>query len=267
VLTDSADPSCDDCAAFAAAGLRIVLTVAHRTDVATPATVPPDLAAYRTDVRRALTASRPSLLVVENEENAPKYYSGTADQYAEQLRAACEESHALEIPCTDGGLQSPSVAVLTYQHYVDTGRTDAAASYARRTFGARALAGLDSPAGAAATKAQADRLRTFLDAVAGSGADYVNFHWYLEDAEALGETIDYLEQATGLPAVCNEMGQRNEDPRLPVRLLSAAVDRGLRFVVWFSIDSLHARALNQPDGSLRPNGVAVRGFIVDRYGR
>jgi hypothetical protein len=45
------------------------------------------------------------------------------------------------------------------------------------------------------------------------------------------------------------------------------VDRGLRFVVWFSIDSLHARALNQPDGSLRPNGVAVRGFIVDRYGR
>jgi hypothetical protein len=218
-------------------------------------------------VRRAIAAYRPTLLVVENEENAPKFYAGTPEQYADQLRAACEVAHDEGLPCTDGGIQSPSVAVLTYQHYVDTGQAATAASYAARVFGPQMLADLATPAGAAAVQAQAERLRTFLDGVASSGADYVNFHWYLEDAQALGETIDYLEEATGLPAVTNEMGQFDENPAVPERLLRTAFDRGLPFVVWFSIDGLRARALNDPDGALRPNGIAVRELIVDRYGR
>jgi hypothetical protein len=266
VLTTSAPGTCEECPAIAAAGLRNVLTVANRTRVTAPATFPPDLADYQNAVGQAIAAYRPALLVVENEENAPKFYAGTPQQYGAQLRAACEVSHRMDVPCTDGGLQSPSVAVLTYQHYVDTGQADAAASYARRTFGPQAIADLHTPAGAAAIRAQAVRLRAFLDAVTASGADYVNLHWYLQDAQALGETIDYMEEATGLPAVCNEMGQLNEDPDVPVRLLRTAVDRGLPFIVWFSIDGIHARALNEPDGSLRPNGMAIRAFVADRYG-
>lgn len=266
-LTAVPDGGCADCGPIAEAGLSNVLTVANRTGVALPATFPADLAAYRDAVRTAITAYRPALLVVENEENAPKFYAGTPEQYAEQLRVACEVAHGEDVPCTDGGLQSPSVAVLTYQHYVDTGDLAAAASYAARVFGPQMQADLATPAGAAAVQAQAERLRTFLDGVASSGADYVNFHWYLVDAQALGETIDYLEQATGLPAVTNEMGQLDESPDVPVRLLQTAFDRGLPFVVWFSIDGLRARALNDPDGALRPNGIAVRELIVDRYGR
>jgi hypothetical protein len=244
----------------------VVLTVANRPSVLSAATFPSDLDAYRDRVAGAIRAYRPALLVVENEENALKYYLGTAAQYGTQLRAACEVAHAMDVPCTDGGLQSPSVAVLTYQHYLDTGQADAAASYASRVFAPAALAELRTPEGAAATRAQADRLRSFLDVVAPAGADYVNFHWYLPDAQALGETIDYLREATGLKVVCNEMGQRSDDPAVPVRLLQAAFDRGLPFVVWYSIDGPRTVALNEPDGTLRPNGVAVRGLIEGRYG-
>jgi hypothetical protein len=183
-LTTAPTVQCPDCPAIAAAGLRVVLTVANRESVLAPATFPTDLAAYRDRVAGAIRAYRPALLVVENEENAPKYYLGTAAQYGTQLQAACEVAHAKDVPCTNGGLQSPSVAILTYQHYLDTGQADAAASYASRVFGPQALAELQTPEGAAATKAQAERLRTFLDVVAPAGADYMNFHWYLSDASA-----------------------------------------------------------------------------------
>jgi hypothetical protein len=59
---------------------------------------------------------------------------------------------------------------------------------------------------------QVDRGRRLLRSYRAAGADFVNFHWYESDPEALREVVDSLRSQTGLPAVSNEMGQRTDDP-------------------------------------------------------
>jgi hypothetical protein len=45
------------------------------------------------------------------------------------------------------------------------------------------------------------------------------------------------------------------------------VELGLPIAVWFSVDAAKARALVNPDGSLRPTGEAFQRFIAEHFGR
>jgi len=97
------------------------------------------------------------------------------------------------------------------------------------------------------------------------GADYVNFHWYSPDAQALGEAVAFLEEATGLPAMTNEFGQRQQDPQALRLIMGKLTQLGLPYAVAFSLDN-QAVAFQNDDGSLRPNGEAFRAFIAETFG-
>jgi hypothetical protein len=109
------------------------------------------------------------------------------------------------------------------------------------------------------------RGRALLKDYAGTGADYLNFHWYVPDADALGEAVAYLRTASSLPVMSNEIGQQSDNADTAPLLLQKALDLGLPYVIWYSVDSPRAHALTNADGSLRPAGDAFKAFMQTRF--
>jgi|GEM_PF-684041 len=261
LFVDEWSGSCPECDKARDAGLQLVLTV--RANGRGQATSPPsDLAAYQRTLSQVLDTYPPSLLVVENEENSTLFYVGTPEEYAAQLQAACQVAHAKGIPCTNGGLVSTLVALLVYHHYLETGQTAAAQDFAQRVFTPQEQALLDSPQ----AQEQVRKGKAFLASYRPAGANYVNFHWYIADTQALGEAVAYLASQTGLPALTNEIGQHNDDPNQTTAVMGKVVELALPVAVWFSVDAAKARALVNPDGSLRPTGEAFQRFIAEHFG-
>jgi hypothetical protein len=262
LFLDEWNGTCPECAAALAAGFRLVLTV--RANGRGGATSPPsDLAAYQRILSQVLDTYRPAVLVIENEENSALFYTGTPQEYAAQLKAACEVAHAKGIPCTNGGLVSTLVALLVYHHYLESGQTAAAQDFAQRVFAPQEQALLDSPQ----AQEQVRKGKALLASYRAAGADYVNFHWYIADTQALGEAVAFLTSQTGLPALTNEIGQHNDDPNQTTAVMAKVVELGLPIAVWFSVDAAKARALVNPDGSLRPTGEAFQRFILTTFGQ
>jgi hypothetical protein len=125
-------------------------------------------------------------------------------------------------------------------------------------------------------RAALNKDKAFLQVYKTSGADYMNFHWYIADSNALGEAAAFLQGAVGLPLMTNEMGQQDNSPATVTNLLTKALDLKLSYVIWFSIDpteevqanpdkSLIPVALNNPDSTLRPAGVAFAAFIQSHF--
>jgi len=262
VLTAQPEPSCPTCGRFQRAGFELVLTVRHTHQPREPAHPPTDLGSYRRTVEAVVTRYRPALLVVENEENsASLFYAGSPEEYASQLQVACRAAHAHGVRCTNGGLVSRLTALLTYFHYRDLGQLGRAEDFARRVFPGPERRLVDS--GQAAV--QVDRGRRLLRSYRAAGADFVNFHWYESDPEALREVVDSLRSQTGLPAVSNEMGQRTDDPAQTVAVMEQVVKSGLPVAVWFAMDGPQARGLVDPTGRLRATGLAFQGFVRKHF--
>jgi hypothetical protein len=261
LFVDEWNGSCPECDKARDAGLQLVLTV--RANGRGQATSPPsDLAAYQRTLSQVLDTYPPSLLVVENEENSALFYTGTPEEYAAQLQAACQVAHARGIPCTNGGLVSTLVALLVYHHYLESGQRQAAQDFAQRVFTPQEQALLDSPQ----AQEQVRKGKALLASYRAAGADYVNFHWYIADTQALGEAVAFLTSQTGLPALTNEIGQHNDDPNQTTAVMGKVVELGLPIAVWFSVDAAKARALVNPAGSLRPTGEAFQRFIAEHFG-
>ena len=233
VAADRPAAPCPECDAARDGGLRLVLTVrANGGGVLHPTTPPADLDAYRRGVAQWLDRYRPALLAVENEENSDLFYRGTPAQYLAELKAACAVAHERGIPCTNGGLVSALVVALVAEAYR----------------GARG-------------RAQVARGKALVAGYREAGADYVNFHWYVKDARALGDALAYLKSATGLEPISNEVGQTGtDDPALVAGLLQKIIEADLPLAVWFSVDTApgRARALTDDRGTLRATGDAFQ---------
>jgi hypothetical protein len=265
----SQDLRCVGCQEFEAAGFDLVLTVRNSEDASAqiasgqpfPSSPPQDLDTYRDTIATIVDRYQPALLVVENEEDVLTHYSGTPEEYADQLQVACQAAHEGGTKCTNGGLLSGSVVYLVYQAYVDGGMTAEAQSFADRAFEDFQRARLASPEGQERLRFVIDRLRRFVSSYRESGADYVNFHWYVGDATAMREAAQYLSEASGLAPVTNEMGQRDLSPDTTLQLMSEVRRLGLPYAVWYLADAKLARGLIEPNGTLRPTGEAFREFI------
>ena len=256
------DGTCLPCDAALGAGLRLVLTVRNSGPSATAP--PSDLAAYQRKLSQVLDKYRPAVLAVENEENSAVFYTGTPEEYAAQLKAACEVAHKKGIPCTNGGLVGTLVALLVYDHYLETGHPEKAKDFADRAFTGfkpDLRPKLNSPE----AKRQISKGKALLSAYRTAGADYVNFHWYFADTQALAEAVAFLRAQTGLPVITNEIGQQTDDPDQTTAVMSKIVDLGLPIAVWFGLDGPKARGLVNSDGSLRPTGEAFKRFIEDKF--
>ncbi|GBC79351.1 hypothetical protein HRbin09_00567 [bacterium HR09] len=261
VFLDEWKGTCLECDIALDAGLQLVLTV--RANGRGQATSPPDdLAAYQRTLGQVLDKYRPVVLVVENEENSGLFYTGTPEDYAAELTAACQVAHEKAIPCTNGGLVSTLVALLVYDHYRESGQQTEAEDFAARVFTPEEQRQLNSPR----AQAQIDKGKALLASYRAAGANYVNFHWYIADTRALGEAVAYLKAQTGLVVMTNEIGQDNDDPNQTTAVMGKVVELGLPIAVWFSVDAPKARALVNLDGSLRPTGQAFKRFIEERFG-
>jgi hypothetical protein len=259
----------EECEAAMKAGLKLVLTVRNTSGPGTPSSPPADVEAYRKTLGEILDRCTPALLVVENEENsAALFYEGSADEYLAQLKVACEVAHSKGVKCTNGGLVSSLVAALVADDYRQKGDAAKAQAYLKRALSDEKLEKLARTAKFAEQVAKGAKL---LEGYRAAGADYVNFHWYISDAEAPKEAVAFLKEKTGLPVLSNEIGQqKNESPEQVTRIMQTVVELKLPIAVWFSMDIDafgEARGLVNEDGSLRPNGEAFKRFVQEKFGK
>ncbi len=259
IFLDQWNGTCPECDIALNAGLKLVLTVRNSGPLPTPP--PSDLAAYQRTLGTVLDKYHPVVLAVENEENSALFYTGTPEDYSAQLKAACQVAHQKGVPCTNGGLVSALVALLVYDHYVQTGQLAKAQDFAARTLTPEQQRQLNS----AKAREQIDKGKTLLQAYRTAGVDYVNFHWYIADTPALGEAVDFLRAQTGLPIITNEIGQFTDDPNQTTAVMAKIVELGLPIAVWFGLDGPQARGLVNLDGSLRPTGEAFKRFIERNF--
>jgi hypothetical protein len=78
------------------------------------------------------------------------------------------------------------------------------------------------------------------------------------------EIISYIERVTGKRAMSNEVGTRTSSPEVVTGVLQQLSEMGMAYVIWFSGDgSGGSVALQNEDGSLRPNGIAFKNFMAD----
>lgn len=270
VFIDTWNGDCPQCDAAQQAGLTLILTV--RNDgggIGNPSTPPTDLPAYQKTLGEVLDKYHPEVLIVENEENSKLFYTGSADEYAAELQAACTVAHSKGIKCANGGIVSAEVAALVWGNYMDRGDVNGACSFAKRALNsnqAGKLCGVQSiDTLTPQEQTTLNKGRELLAVYKSAGADYMNFHWYIADTGVLDEAVAYLKTATGLPLMTNEIGAHDENPATIGPLLQKALDLGLPYIVWYSVDSPQARALNNEDFSMRPNGQAFADFVRSKF--
>ena len=269
VFVEAWDGTATWCEPFSSRSLNLVLTLRNGSSDGSPSEPPENLAAYEQRVGDIVETMRPKLLVVENEENAAVFWSGSTSEYLDVLQAACRAARAYSVPCTNGGLTNHLVVVTTYQDFLDRDLPEKADSYAKRaTFTESEYQRLTSPSFRQSRAEMVALGRSFLDGYRSHGADYVNFHWYGRNAKAFGQTVRYLQRRSGLPAISNEIGQYDSDPDTVVGIMQKVVRLSMDHAIWFSFDyyvkavDRTTRALHNPDGSLRRHGKAYRDFIT-----
>ncbi len=261
IFLDEWNGTCPECDIALRAGLQLVLTV--RNNNRGQATSPPrNLAAYQQTLSQVLDKYRPVVLVVENEENSSLFYTGTPEEYAAQLKAACQVAHEKRIPCTNGGLVGTLTALLVYDHYLKSGQFSKAQDFASRVFTPDLRRHLNSQR----AKEQIRKGKALLSAYRTAIVDYVNFHWYFANLRALEEAVAYLRKQTGFPVITNEIGQFTDDPEQTTEVMGKIVELRLPIAVWFGLDGPRARGLVNLDGSLRPTGKAFMQFINSTFG-
>lgn len=266
--------------AYAMAGMGVILHTTNGTVPLGMASKPladdAAITTFKAQLGAHLDKFKPALLAIGNEENWSGYYTGTPQQYLTELAAAVEVAHAHDILVTNGGINSPALAILVFEDYIARGLPDDAGDFAARAFAVPQLAWvlddlkdgeLDAP-GHPQFLASVVAARALVPAYAQAPIDYVNFHWYIDDEQALGEAIDYLGKATGKPLVSTEIGQGTIDGDVVTAHLQTLVtQQRLPFVVWYDEEgSAGAVGLHEPDmqpPALRPNGEAFAKFVSD----
>ena len=261
IFTGRWDGTCAECDAALQAGVKLVLTVRNGAGGIAPSGPPKDLEAYKKTLGEVLDKYHPEVLAVENEENSAIFYTGTPEQYAVELKAACEVAHSRGVKCTNGGLVSALVGLLVWDHYVAGGDAAQAQDYASRAFDSSQQRLLDSPQ----ARAQIDKGKALLDAYRTAGIDYLNFHWYIADTGALEQSVAYLQAQAGVPVITNEVGQFTDDPSQTKAVMQALLDLKVPIAVWFGADGPKAKGLVDTNGTLRPTGQAFQEFIAQNF--
>lgn len=261
IFIDQWNGTCAECDAALQAGLKLVLTVRNGSGGIAPSGPPKDLEAYKQTLGEILDKYHPEVLAVENEENSAIFYAGTPDQYAAELKAACEVAHSKGVKCTNGGLVSALVGLLVWDHYVAGGDAAQAQDFASKAFDASQQRLLDTPQ----ARAQIDKGKALLDAYKTAGIDYLNFHWYIADTTALNVSVAYLRTQVGVPVITNEIGQFTDDPGQTKAVMQALVDLKIPIAVWFGLDGPKAKGLMDTGGTLRPTGQAFQEFITQNF--
>jgi len=218
-----------------------------------------DLAKYRIDLNNILNTytTLPAIAVIENEEPNRLYFSGTTQEYLNELQTAIDVMHNRGIKVANGGLCGPGVDLLVYQDFLNQGKVDSANKFA-------ALTHLDYKA--PTIQAAAAFMDTLLQSYARMPLDYVNFHWTVEspNADAFKQVVAFLKKKSGKPVINNEVRQFDNDPNSVIAVLCAAKDVEMPYLLWYSPNEnafVKPASLHHPDGSLTSRGIAYQNYL------
>jgi hypothetical protein len=224
-----------------------------------------------------LDATHPRLVSIQNEEDGLQFWNGTPQDYLHELADAVKVAHARGYEISNGGITAEGAKLAYWHHLWMSGERAAADAFARSSLGTavmgRRVVANDLPSSADPGKPilartlllrnKLSRVETLIAGYRATGIDYINFHWYESGPDDLGAVATWLSQTTGLPAICNEMGQYSNNPDTVAALLNKSESLHLAWVIWFAIDGKGpAVGLADPDGALRANGQAFRAFVA-----
>ena len=218
-----------------------------------------DSKTYQTDLQNTIAAmsGTPTIAVIENEESNKGYYNGSAIDYVNQLKTAISVFHSYGIPVANGGITSVGLEYLVYQDYMNRGMTDQANDYKKR---------MNVAVNNADTKDRANFISILISNYATMDLDYVNFHFRStkpEDAQGLGETIDYLKRATGKRVITNEIGQYDQDPATLTATVQMCQNYGLPYTLWYSgQQNDRSYPLQYENKSLTSTGNSYKNYIT-----
>lgn len=269
------DAKCEDCDAAHAAGLNISLVLRNAAE-GKPSTPPANLEEFKKKLQAVLELDKPAMLVVEDEPEDPKNFTGTPDDYRFELLAACEVSHSQKIPCASGGLSSQDTGNLVIDKRFASDQLDAVnfgitTELTRIHTGSRLNVnvfnkGLGHDKGADAQlikgtqeyldkhKTEIDRTRKFLDAINQAHPDRLNFHWFELQPDNVPKVLDTLHELSKLDLICDEMGQKEQRAFEVGEKLKNALDNYVWPTIWLGTDEKDgAVGLVDKNGKLRPN--------------
>ncbi len=240
-------------------GYKILLNFNNSDYKGTPLPFASDLTKYKSDLKKVLSGftTMPAVAVIENEESNLLYFSGTAQQYINQLSAAITVLHSYGIKVANGGITSTGLNYLVYQDFMNRGKVDSAKDFQQRTH-------------LAVNNAQTQNRGAFIDALLQAytnlNLDYVNFHWKgsSPDTQALSAVINYLKKRTGKTIISNELGQFDTDPNTLLSLMQLCTDKGFPYVIWYSPDENAGKKdtpLQHRDQSLTATGLALKNYL------
>ena len=269
------DANCEDCEAAHAAGLNLILVVRNAAEgkPSTPVTDPDD---FKKKLQTVLERDKPAMLVVEDEPEDPKNFTGTPDDYRAELIAACEVSHSSKIPCANGGLSSANTGNLVIDQRFASDQIDAVnfgitteltRIHTKEKFNVGIFnRGTGTDLGAASQliertqeylakhKEEIDRTRKFLDAIDEAHPDRLNFHWYEQQPDNVPKVLDTLHQLSKLDLMCDEMGQKEQRAFEVGEKLKNALDNYVWPTIWQGTDDKDGIVgLVEKNGKLRPN--------------
>lgn len=268
-------------ATFAKRGMQVVVAALNDqqpdgtgNNPAHPPVTPEELTTYRSRLGTKLDAIAPPVVVqVENEEVAANFFAGTMPEYMGELNAAVDVAHARNLKVTNGGITTDPLALLVWRDYKDRGLDAQADDFASRAFATPAKAWIlrdlrrnpFTGLSRASLQTAWDKATALVPLLAASNVDYVNFHWYTDDDQALREAVEYLRRATHKPVVTTEIGQHNATKSVVTGHLGKLIEAlHLPLVIWFDFDGDPAVGLHDigSPGVLRPNGDAFKSYVT-----
>ena len=279
VLLGLSQPRCDDCEPARAAGLKLVLVVRNSSEEKKPSAAIADVAAFQQQLRTVLEKYKPAIVVVEDEPEDAKSFAGTPEQYAAELKAACDAARTMDIKCTNGGLSSIDMAGVVL---AELWKTDSlqAGDFGIVTEVVRAKGSGTSFSVLGRSKnthdnsreaiqkataeyiekhrAEIERASSFLTASASAGTDYANFHWSELKPEEVTTVLDVLGRLNRRPPMSDEMGQTEErafETAEKIRILRGA---HVNPIIWDAVGGKGLVGLVEKNGKPNVNGRAFQ---------
>jgi hypothetical protein len=258
-------------------GLKSILTIRYnggrRNGIDYPTTPPFDFDFLRTAISGVIDKYHPTVLIYENEENLSNSFAGTKPEYLAGLKVVCEVAHEKGIKCANGGISAGASVLVTAYHY-EVEQPDPAkfTIVTDNTLGSGLNKIFEDGGRTTSNKTIQNKyikpVKELIYYYKSSGADYMNFHWYSQNTQALQLVAAFLKNESGLPLITNEFGQRTTDTPEGLSQVMQTIDNlQIPIAVEFCFDdpAFNDKALVNPDGTLRPDGEAFQQFISQRY--
>lgn len=263
-------------------GYQNVLNISYRQQATSESVFCPadSLNSFKKKVEEILTSvNNVPLVVLENEEANKGYrnFSNTSlNDYINELKAACEVAHELNVKCTNGGLTTVPIVIATYR-WLDSINSKDAAWFLKNCVPVRLQYAACNKGKRKTLEAQVSDVNYLLNQYKVIPIDFINVHTYFPlnkrggydvnnkdtSAAGLSQVISFVKAKTGKNVISNETGTLNQNEHLVNNVLAAYEKENIEYLLWWSGDGGDGKAkpLHNADGSLTVNGISFQKFM------